>query len=236
MAKSFLKFRQEVLNKAFDIDKAYGAQCWDGAMFYSLYWGYPVFNCTKTGYAQDIWNLRKSSGILNYYREKTTPKVGDIVIFGKSKETLDSHIGIVSNVGSKKLLVLGQNQGGKVGAFNEIYLSRCYALGYLRPIALSNDSVNSQKCNFIPEGFVRSKGTFVVKADKLTIYNAPNATNATSAGLYYLKGDYVNYDGYIHNDGFRFISWVSLSTGKRRWLKAGKCNDKGFITKPYGNM
>ena len=52
----------------------------------------------------------------------------------------------------------------------------------------------------------------------------------------YKKNDVVNYDGYIINDGYRWISWLSLSTKKRRWMRAGKCNQKGYITYPYGQF
>ncbi len=94
MAKTYEQFKNEVLGKGFDIDGAYGPQCFDGAMYYSQWLGYPVFNCTVTGYVQDIWTQRKTSGILNYYDEVELLQPGDIVVFKVHPSTPLSHIAI----------------------------------------------------------------------------------------------------------------------------------------------
>ena len=97
--------------------------CWDGAMYYSKWLGYPVFNCTITGYAQDIWTQRKTSGILQYYDEVELLEPGDIVVFKVHPSTPLSHIAIFDHdLGNGKGAFLGQNQGAPGMAFNIIPL------------------------------------------------------------------------------------------------------------------
>lgn len=142
----YTDFKSKVLGKAYDIDGYYGAQCWDGAMYWSQYLGYPTFHCTRTGYAQDIWTLRNSSGILNYYDEVTQLQPGDIVVFQKSSETPYSHIAIFdSDAGNgNKGNFLGQNQGGVNGAFNIVTLNCNYSFPTaFRPKCLSSSSNQS---------------------------------------------------------------------------------------------
>lgn len=123
MAKTYEQFKNEVLGKAFDIDGAFSAQCFDGAMYYSQWLGYPVFNCTVTGYVQDIWTQRKKSGILNYYDEVELLQPGDIVVFKVHPSTPLSHIAIFDHdLGNGQGAFLGQNQGAPGMAFNIIPL------------------------------------------------------------------------------------------------------------------
>ena len=123
MAKTYEQFKNEVLGKGFDIDGFFPNECWDGAMYYSRWLGYPVFNCTITGYAQDIWTLRNSSGILNYYDETELLEPGDIVVFKKHASTPLSHIAIFDHdAGGGYGAFLGQNQGAPNKVFNIINL------------------------------------------------------------------------------------------------------------------
>lgn len=121
-------FKNEVLGKGFDIDGAYGQQCFDGAMYYSQCLGYPVFHCPITGYVQDIWELRQTSGILEFYDEVELLEPGDIVVFKRSTYTPLSHIAIFDHdVNGIYGAFLGQNQGGAAcpsggSAFNIIDL------------------------------------------------------------------------------------------------------------------
>ncbi len=97
--------------------------CWDGAMYYSQWLGYPIFNCTVTGYVQDIWTQRKKSGILNYYDEVELLQPGDIVVFKVHPSTPLSHIAIFDHdLGNGQGAFLGQNQGAPGMAFNIIPL------------------------------------------------------------------------------------------------------------------
>lgn len=128
-------FYTSVIGKRFDIDGAYGAQCWDGAMYYSQWLGYPVFHCGISGYAKDIWNQRSSSGILKYYDAVQRPfKDGDILVWTNCQPCPWSHIAIFrTDNGDGTFVALGQNQGGMQGAFNQRVFSYVGVMGGLRP-------------------------------------------------------------------------------------------------------
>lgn len=136
-------FRNEYLGHAVDIDGSFGAQCWDGAMFYSEYLGYPRFHCGITGYAQDIWTQRNTSGILNYYDEVTMMQPGDIAVFAAVPGiTPLSHIAIFDHdIDGVNGAFFGQNQGGQNGAFNIVSLpySATYPTAF-RPKCFANQA------------------------------------------------------------------------------------------------
>lgn len=135
MTKTPHDFYKEHIGKAYDIDGWYGAQCWDGAMLYSKWLGYPVFHCGITGYVKDIWHQRKSNGILNYYKEVQRPyQDGDILIWNECPECPLSHIAIFrKDNGNGTFIALGQNQGGANGAFTQRSFSYQGVMGGFRP-------------------------------------------------------------------------------------------------------
>ena len=88
--------------------------------------------------------------------------------------------------------------------------------------------------NGIPSDFIRESATFYPNTT-LKIRKAPTE-NGVDTGLIYVSGMSVRYDGYVRRGGFVWISWISASTGERRWMKAGKLNAKGINTSPYGRF
>lgn len=116
---NYEQFKNQVLGKAYDLDGYYGAQCWDGAMYYLERLGYKRIHCGVSGYVKDIWNQRKTNGILNYCNEVSVMQKGDIAVFKEfGGWTPYSHIAIFdSDIDGKYGWFLGQNQGGKNGAF-----------------------------------------------------------------------------------------------------------------------
>ena len=63
-------------------------------------------------------------------------------------------------------------------------------------------------------------GTFTA-TENIYFRNEPNL-NGKTQGMYY-KGESVNYDRVrIDVDGFVWISWISASTGIRRWMPTGE--------------
>lgn len=109
----YTDFKAQVLGKGFDLDGAYGAQCFDGYAQYCKFLGVPYANCTTSGYVKDIWNNRHSNGILNYFDEVTEMEPGDIAVFKEAPATPYSHIAIFdSDIDGVNGRFLGQNQGG----------------------------------------------------------------------------------------------------------------------------
>lgn len=88
--------------------------------------------------------------------------------------------------------------------------------------------------NGIPSDFNRESATFYPNTT-LKIRKAPTE-KGIDTGLYYSNGMAVRYDGYVKREGFVWISWISASTGERRWMKAGVLNSKGYNTNPYGRF
>lgn len=88
--------------------------------------------------------------------------------------------------------------------------------------------------NSVPSDFTRENATFYPNTT-LKIRKAPTE-KGIDTGLYYSQGMSVRYDGYVKREGFVWISWISASTGERRWMKAGVLNSKGYNTNPYGRF
>ena len=130
----------------------------------------------------------------------------------------------------------GTNQGGKNGAYNITVFpySAMYDTAFL-PKALILPNVGEEKqdvLNYVPSDFIREKATFYPNCT-IKIRKAPSL-NGVDTGLYYKQGMYVNYDGYVKREGYCWISWISASTGERRWMACGELNPKGYNTTPYG--
>lgn len=120
MAKTYDQFKSEVLGHCYDIDGYYGAQCWDGTAYYQRWLGYPVIYTDIHGFACDIWESRKTNGMLKNFTEVRELQSGDVVVFRKVDGwTPLSHIAIFdSDAGNGYGWFLGQNQGAKNGAFS----------------------------------------------------------------------------------------------------------------------
>lgn len=146
---NYEQFKNQVLGKAYDIDGYYGAQCWDGFAKYMIDLGYKAIHCTTSGYVKDIWNNRKTNGILNYCNEVTVMQPGDIAVFKEvAGWTPYSHIAIFdSDIDGRYGWFLGQNQGGKNGAFTLCKL----------PYSATFDTAFRPKC------FANAKPTQTVK-------------------------------------------------------------------------
>ena len=74
-------FKSKWMNKGTDVDGAYGWQCWD---FYAQWCrenGVPFANCTVSGYVKDLWEQRRTNGILKYFDEVEIMEEGDVAVF-----------------------------------------------------------------------------------------------------------------------------------------------------------
>lgn len=86
--------------------------------------------------------------------------------------------------------------------------------------------------NCIPSDFNRESATFYPNTT-LKIRKAPSL-KGVDTGLYYTNGMHVQYDGFVKREGYCWISWISASTGERRWMACGELNQNGYNTSPYG--
>lgn len=237
-------FRNEVLDKRFDIDGYYGAQCWDGYAYYMQKLGYPYANCTTSGYVKDIWENRNSNGMLDNCEEVEVMQQGDICVFKEVYGwTPYSHIAIfMKDLGNGFGIFLGQNQGGKDGAFNEVKFpySATYPTAF-RPkkyIGLFDKPVEEKGkvMNHIPSDFRYESATFTVTADTPIIIRKSPSTSGEDTGYTYDKGMSVNYDGYVIREGYSWISWISSNDNTRRWMACGKTNSQGINVEPWGTF
>ncbi len=130
MAKNFEDFYHSHLGHGYDIDGSYGAQCWDGFAEYCLWLGYPAIHTTNMK-ASSLWTHRQSNGILNYFTEVSSPRNGDVCVWGDAHGGGYGHVAMFYNG-----KYFGQNQGGAAypggGAVFSL-ISYVAPMGYLRP-------------------------------------------------------------------------------------------------------
>ncbi len=109
-------FKSKWMNKGTDVDGAYGWQCWD---FYAQWCrenGVPFANCTVSGYVKDLWEQRRTNGILKYFDEVEIMEEGDVAVFKEvAGWTPVSHVALFdSDAGGGFGWFLGQNQGSQL--------------------------------------------------------------------------------------------------------------------------
>ncbi|WP_413473637.1 N-acetylmuramoyl-L-alanine amidase [Streptococcus parauberis] len=131
---TYLDFKSRVLNNGYDHDGgAFGWQCWDGFAEWCVSNGIPIINTdpiNHSGYAKDLWEQRKTNGMLKYFDEVETMEGGDVAIFKEvAGVTPSSHVAIFdSDIDGVYGWFLGQNQGSTIthpnggSAFNLVML------------------------------------------------------------------------------------------------------------------
>jgi GH25 family lysozyme M1 (1,4-beta-N-acetylmuramidase) len=187
---SYQDFKNTHLGNGYDIDGWFGDQCWDGFAEYCKYLGYPVINCTDSGYAQDLWTQRHSNGILNYFDEVEVMQAGDVAIFDVTPSTPYSHVAIFdSDAGNGYGYFLGQNQGGEQknpnggGVFNIVALpySATFATAFRPKSSNSQVITNSSESSPVASGLKKDDYFIDVSAyqpaDLTDICNASGTRN-----------------------------------------------------------
>lgn len=109
-------FKSKWMNKGTDVDGAYGWQCWD---FYAQWCrenGVPFANCTVSGYVKDLWEQRRTNGILKYFDEVEIMEEGDVAVFKEvAGWTPVSHVALFDHdAGGGFGWFFGQNQGSQL--------------------------------------------------------------------------------------------------------------------------
>lgn len=153
------EFINQTIGKKKDMDGAYGSQCWDYFAYFESLAGYARTNCTQTGYVADIWNYRKSNGVLKNFKEvsKSSLQKGDWIIWTKSPYGSYSHIAMfVEYAGNNKVKVISQNQSNTMEA--------CYATltmngigGCLRPNCYKEQTPNKKSVSEIAKEVINGK-------------------------------------------------------------------------------
>lgn len=108
---SYDDFRNTVNGRAFDIDGAYGAQCWDGAALLWQQLGRSL-STGGTGAAKGTWSVAAARAAnagndFDLITNFAALKRGDVIVFGYGQY---GHIAFVDQV--NPLRILGQNQTG----------------------------------------------------------------------------------------------------------------------------
>lgn len=190
--------------KTVDVDGYYGPQCWDLFAHFCRQAGYPIFNCTTSGYVKDIWNNRKTSGILNYFVEVSVNAMqdGDWVIWGNCRACPDSHIAMFRKDNRNGTgIFLGQNQIGSRAA-NQVNLPYDGIIGVLRP-----------KC-YVTSGcpYFKKSGTVEALFNSIRVRTEPSLSRGNT-GLVYNAGMVLNYYDIVNADGWYWAKYKRTNGG-----------------------
>ena len=98
-------------------------------------------------------------------------------------------------------------------------------MNYCHKVLIKSTNKPIEKRNY---KLISQNGECTVIVDKLMIREEPS-TSSQSVGSY-SKGESVNYDYYVDNEGYRWISWIGAS-GKRRYMAVRVLE----TNKRYGN-
>lgn len=104
------QWRDLTIGKSYDVDQAYGNQCWDYFAYFVQHFKLPISTkCSLTNYVCDLWRLRDKnnySAYFDYITDASKLKDGDWVIWDRGSSHPYSHIAMYY-----KGKELGQNQG-----------------------------------------------------------------------------------------------------------------------------
>lgn len=110
--ETFTQFKDYTLNKCWNTDGYYGAQCWDlGDLFWQNYAGRNLSTC-GTGGAKGAWNCKEynAGDEFDLIYDKTNIQAGDWIIFNGGQW---GHVGMaLGSYNNGYVALLGQNQGG----------------------------------------------------------------------------------------------------------------------------
>ena len=201
-------------------------------MKYMIDLGYKAIHCTTSGYAKDIWNNRKTNGILNYCNEVTVMQPGDIAVFREvAGWTPYSHIAIFDHDASGGYgWFLGQNQGGVNGAFNlcKLPYSATFDTAF-RPKCFVNQAQNS---DYSESKLIDEHAYATLKYDIQKRRDTP-----TGLAVETLKsGRKLEYTQKWVGNGHRYISWVEHQAdgASYRYFVAVNGNEAG--TEPWADF
>lgn len=149
MAITFTQWIDQTKNRFWDMDGAYGAQCWDLWAKYSMdMYGMSIQDCiTPTGYAGGLYTSYPVSARCEQVYERIpasgySPVAGDVAIWGYGTYTPYTHVAIVAgNDGVKdgRIYVITQNPDASALKWFPID----GLLGYLHPRTMPKPDVDN---------------------------------------------------------------------------------------------
>jgi murein DD-endopeptidase MepM/ murein hydrolase activator NlpD len=75
---------------------------------------------------------------------------------------------------------------------------------------------------------IAKKGTATVTTAVLNVRNSPSTTAKIQAT--YKKGEKFNYDSYIDTNGYRWLSYISVSSKTRRYVAQRKLGGESYVS------
>lgn len=192
-----------VNGKTIDMDGAYGGQCWDLYAHYMKTLGYKYANCTTTGYVKDIWNNRKTNGMLDSCIEVSVNAMqdGDIAVWGNCDACPKSHIAIFrKDNGNGTGIFLGQNQSGQY--VDQKSFTYTGIIGVFRPKCY----VVKNTCPFKKSGTVEAIET------NIRVRTAPSLSKGDT-GLRYQPGERLIYNDVVEADGWYWAKYTRSLNG-----------------------
>nr|DAG69108.1 MAG TPA: Adenosylhomocysteinase [Caudoviricetes sp.] len=192
-----------VNGKKIDMDGYYGGQCWDLYAHYMKTLGYKYANCTTTGYVKDIWNNRKTNGMLDSCIEVSVNAMqdGDIAVWGNCDACPKSHIAIFrKDNGNGTGIFLGQNQSGQY--VDQKSFTYTGIIGVFRPKCY----VVKNTCPFKKSGTVEAIET------NIRVRTAPSLSKGDT-GLRYQPGERLIYNDVVEADGWYWAKYTRSLNG-----------------------
>lgn len=149
MAISLTQWIQQTQGRYWDMDGAYGAQCWDLWAKYSMdMYGMSIQDCiTPTGYAGGLYTSYPVSARCGQVYERIpasgySPAAGDVAIWGYGTYTPYTHVAIVAgNEGVKNNSIYIITQNPDASALKWFPVDGL--LGYLHPRTMSKPDVDN---------------------------------------------------------------------------------------------
>lgn len=206
-----------VINKAFDEDGIFSAQCVDGFKhFCRTVVGYNISKrsiCSPTGYATSIWDNFDTLGLGKYFDKVPANNLvdGDWVIWSKCGTCPSSHIAMFrKDNGNGTGIFLGQNQGGKNGAYNQVNISYSGLRGGMRPKCYHQPKPTPIKHNIGYKAHVQSVGWQSWKYDGETSGTTGQAKRLEAIRIDYDKPIYAK--AHIQSKGWVDYGKIDINT------------------------
>lgn len=209
--EAMVNWAKNNLYRWIDMDGMYGAQCVDLTMAYTQNFG----NYRMFGNAIDYLKNPLPKGWRRYLKGQATIAPGDIAIWQWGPWDIYGHVGIVIKVQGNMITSVEQNVDGtpsRGGTAKLMTRDDTHLVGFIRP---NYDNEDAWK-------LVEETGQFKVNVTSINVRDKPSIQGHIVAN--YSFGEKVNYDSYVMNEGFVWISYISYSN-ERRYMATGNCKN-----------